>query len=69
MAADVALALPADESVRILAQPTPLAAFWATFRENRGAVFGLTVVGAVILAIWPGVGNESENADGYYPPP
>jgi dipeptide transport system permease protein len=49
MAADVALALPADESVRILAQPTPLAAFWATFRENRGAVFGLTVVGAVIL--------------------
>ena len=49
MAADVALALPADESVRILAQPTPLAAFWATFRENRGAGFGLTVVGAVIL--------------------
>ena len=49
MAADVALALPADESDRILAQPTPLAAFWATFRENRGAVFGLTVVGAVIL--------------------
>jgi dipeptide transport system permease protein len=49
MAADVALALPADESVRILAQPTPLAAFWATFRENRGAVFGLSVVGAVIL--------------------
>jgi dipeptide transport system permease protein len=49
MAADVALASPADESVRILAQPTPLAAFWATFRENRGAVFGLTVVGAVVV--------------------
>lgn len=49
MAADVALALPADESVRILAQPTPLAAFWATFRENRGAVFGLTAVGAVMV--------------------
>src|SRR5271155_4980036 len=48
MAADVALALPADESVRILAQPSPLAAFWATFRENRGAVFGLLVVVAVV---------------------
>src|ERR1700678_4159104 len=49
MAADVALALPADESVRILAQPKPLAAFWATFRENRGAVLGLIVVSAVIV--------------------
>src|SRR5271167_904468 len=49
MAADVALALPADEGVRILAQPAPLAAFWATFRENRGAVFGLTVLAAVIF--------------------
>ena len=49
MAADVALALPADEAVRILAQPSPLAAFWGTFRENRGAVLGLIVVSAVIL--------------------
>src|SRR3984957_7541794 len=49
MAADVALALPADETVRILAQPTPLAAFWATFRENRGAVLGVIVLSAVIL--------------------
>ena len=49
MAADVALALPADEAVRILAQPTPLAAFWATFRENRGAVFGLAVISTIAL--------------------
>ena len=49
MAADVALATPADESARVLAQPSPLAAFWSAFRENRGAVFGLAVVVTVVL--------------------
>jgi dipeptide transport system permease protein len=49
MAADVALATPADESARVRAQPSPLAAFWSAFRENRGAVFGLSVVVAVVL--------------------
>ena len=44
MAADDALATPADESARVLAQPSPFAAFWSAFRENRGAVFGLSVV-------------------------
>src|ERR1700689_2093123 len=49
MAADVALAPPADESLLVLAQPSPFQAFWATFRENRGAVIGLIVVGAIVL--------------------
>ena len=49
MAADVALATPADESARVLAQPSPFAAFWSAFRENRGAVFGLSVVVTVVL--------------------
>jgi dipeptide transport system permease protein len=49
MAADVALATPADESARVRAQPSSLAAFWSAFRENRGAVFGLSVVVAVVL--------------------
>ena len=52
MAADAVVAhLPqADETVtQVLAQPSPLAAFWAAFRENKGAVFGLAVFGAVVL--------------------
>jgi dipeptide transport system permease protein len=49
MAADVALAAPADESERVLAQPSPLAAFWSAFCENRGAVFGLSVVTTIVL--------------------
>jgi dipeptide transport system permease protein len=52
MPADIAAAAaaPADEGVaEVLAQPSPLAAFWAAFRENRGAVFGLVVFGAVLL--------------------
>ena len=45
MAADVAIpAVTSDEAAEVLAQPTPLAAFWAAFRENRGAVFGLVVI-------------------------
>ena len=33
-----------------LAPPTPLAAFWRAFSENRGAVLGLIVVCLVLLA-------------------
>ncbi len=43
--------LPADEAaIAVLAQPAPLAAFWAAFRENRGAVVGLAVF-ALIVAL------------------
>ena len=49
MAADVALAPLADEAASVLAQPSPFAAFWATFRENRGAVLGLIVVVAIVV--------------------
>src|SRR5208337_4755059 len=53
MAADlVAAGVPpaaADSAAEVLAQPSPLAAFWAAFRENRGAVFGLAVFGLVVL--------------------
>jgi len=33
----------------ILAQPSPLASFWAAFRENKGAVFGLAVFSVIVL--------------------
>ncbi|MBV9289619.1 MAG: dipeptide ABC transporter permease DppC, partial [Hyphomicrobiales bacterium] len=51
MAADVAaLPTPApDEAAAALAQPSPAAAFWAAFRENRGAVIGLAVFLLVLL--------------------
>ena len=50
MAADVAIpALSSEEAAEVLAQPTPLAAFWAAFRENRGAVIGLVVISAIAL--------------------
>jgi len=50
MAADVAIpALTSEEAAEVLAQPTPLAAFWSAFRENRGAVFGLAVISAIAL--------------------
>src|SRR5271170_1623031 len=53
MAADIAAAAeaspPDDSAVEVLAQPSPLAAFWTAFRENKGAVFGLTVFGLVLL--------------------
>src|ERR1700730_7946400 len=44
MAADVAALTRSigDEAAAVLAQPSPLASFWAAFRENRGAVIGLT---------------------------
>jgi dipeptide transport system permease protein len=49
MPADMA-ASPAfgDEAAGVLAQPSPLAEFWAAFCENRGAVFGLTVLVAIV---------------------
>jgi dipeptide transport system permease protein len=51
MAADIAVAAPlSDEAAQVLAQPSPLAAFWAAFRENRGAVFGLTIL-LVVVAV------------------
>jgi dipeptide transport system permease protein len=41
--------LPAEEGVAaFLAQPSPLAAFWAAFRENKGAVLGLAVFALVV---------------------
>jgi dipeptide transport system permease protein len=50
MAADVAIpALTSEEAAEVLAQPTPLAAFWSAFRENHGAVFGLVVISAIAL--------------------
>src|ERR1700689_842626 len=51
MAADVAaLTRPiGDEAAAVLAQPSPLASFWAAFRENRGAVFGLAVFAIIVL--------------------
>ena len=53
MAADVAVSeAPSADPVEaaVLAQPAPVAAFWAAFRENKGAVFGLAVFGLVVLA-------------------
>src|ERR1700722_15594706 len=51
MAADVAaLTTPiGEDAAAVLAQPSPLASFWAAFRENRGAVFGLAVFAVIVL--------------------
>jgi len=50
MAADVAIAaVSSEEAAEVLAQPTPIAAFWAAFRENRGAVVGLVVISTIVL--------------------
>ena len=49
MAVDAALpALDDPLAAQILAQPSPLRAFWAAFRENKGAVLGLTLVLVVV---------------------
>ncbi|HEY1944450.1 MAG TPA: ABC transporter permease subunit [Roseiarcus sp.] len=50
MPADAALPAVRDEAEAVLAQPSPLWAFWAAFRENRGAILGLTVV-ILVLAM------------------
>jgi dipeptide transport system permease protein len=39
---------PGDVAPPSTSAPTPLAAFWAAFRENRGAVFGLSIVAIVV---------------------
>jgi dipeptide transport system permease protein len=38
-----------DDAAAVLAQPSPLASFWAAFRENRGALFGLAVFAIIVL--------------------
>ncbi len=51
MAGDAAAlrSLPADESaIAVLAQPTPLAAFLAAFRENKGALLGLVIFALIV---------------------
>src|SRR5580698_2671807 len=40
----------ADEAAQVLAQPSPIAAFAAAYRENRGAMVGLAVLAVVVLA-------------------
>ena len=51
MAADVAaLTSPiGDDAAAVLAQPSPLAAFWAAFCENRGALIGLAAFSVIVL--------------------
>ena len=34
----------------IVAEPSRFSAFWASYRENRGAVFGLAIVALILLA-------------------
>src|ERR1700735_493653 len=38
-----------DDPAAVLAQPSSLASFWAAFRENKGAVFGLAVFGVIVF--------------------
>jgi dipeptide transport system permease protein len=58
MAGDAAAlrSLSVDESeLAVLAHPAPLAAFWAVFRENKGAVLGLAVFALIVgLALTAG---------------
>jgi dipeptide transport system permease protein len=37
------------EALRATAPPSPLAAFWSAFKENRGAVIGLCIVVTIVL--------------------
>jgi dipeptide transport system permease protein len=50
MGADLATAAPAAEDVaaEVAAAPAPIEEFWAAFRENKGAMFGLAVVALVV---------------------
>jgi dipeptide transport system permease protein len=46
----------ATETLQMMAPPGPLASFWRSFRENRGAVFGLAIVCFVVfIAIFANV--------------
>lgn len=47
--ADVAASAGPVRTEAAQAPPGPLLAFWRSFRQNRGAVIGLCVVGAVVL--------------------
>jgi dipeptide transport system permease protein len=38
------------EALRATAPPSPLAAFWSAFKENRGAVIGLCIVVTIVLS-------------------
>ena len=51
MPADVAaLTAPIrDDAGAVLAEASPLKSFWAAFRENRGAVFGLAIFAVIVL--------------------
>jgi dipeptide transport system permease protein len=52
MAADLAapaLAPEDDVAIAVLAAPTPSIAFWSAFCENRGALFGLSIVAIVVV--------------------
>ncbi len=52
MAADLTVSASAaanESAAEVLAQPSPFAAFWAAFRENKGAVFGVAVFGFVLM--------------------
>ena len=51
MPAEVAALTPpiGDDAAAILAQPSPFVAFWAAFRENKGAVIGLAVFVFIVL--------------------
>ena len=46
--APIDVAAAALEAAAVLSQPSRAAAFWAAFRENKGAVFGLVIVSIVI---------------------
>ena len=50
MPADAAaLTTTIGDDTPVLIQPSPLASFWAAFRENRGAVIGLAVFALIVL--------------------
>ncbi len=42
--------MSAMTSPTTMSAPTPLAAFWSAFKENRGAVIGMCVVISIVLA-------------------
>src|SRR3978361_1999593 len=49
MAADIAAIEPLPTAEAGVAPPSSVGAFWAAFRENKGAVIGLVVVVAICL--------------------
>jgi len=50
MGADLATAAPAADDVAtdVPSAPAPIEEFWAAFRENKGAMFGLAIVALVV---------------------